>query len=387
MKNFFNNRIAFPVKELAESGKLSGMLLLSFTVISLLMTNVFIGESYIEFWQKKAGIDFFSKTLEHWVNDGLMAIFFLLVGLEIKREILKGELSEVKKALLPVFSAAGGVIFPALIFVFFNSGTEYIRGWAIPTATDIAFSLGVLTLLGKRVPFSLKIFLTALAIIDDLIAILIIAFIYTSSLNLIYLYLSVFVMSVLLLFNKYKIRYLSLYFILGIFLWFFILKSGVHATIAGVMLAFTIPLKYIEQLEVFLHKPVTYFILPVFALVNTAIPLDAEAVSSLTSTLGLGIILGLFAGKVTGITVFSYLADKLKIGKIPENISFSHMIGVGFVAGIGFTMSIFITNLSFTNSFILNESKLAVLIGSLISALTGILVFRSIKDSTHIKKN
>lgn len=387
MNKFISKRIVTPVKELAETGKLSGILLLALTVISILLTNVFIGESYAEFWQKKAGIDFFSKTLEHWVNDGLMAIFFFLVGLEIKREILKGELSDLKTAMLPVISAIGGVIFPALIFLLFNSGTEYSRGWAIPTATDIAFSLGILTLLGDKVPFSLKIFLTALAIIDDLIAILIIAFVYTSSLNVVYLYLALFVMAVLFLFNKYKVKKLYLFYILGIFLWFFILKSGIHATIAGVMLAFTIPLDYLEKIEHSLHKPVNYIILPIFALVNTAIPIDTEAVKDLASPLSLGIIIGLFAGKAIGITGFSLLADKLKIGKIPRNINLKQILGVGFVAGIGFTMSIFIANLSFTNSFIINESKLAVLLGSLISAVTGIMLFKSIKDESIPEKN
>lgn len=363
------------ILELSKSGKLSGMLLLFFTLVSIGITNTFGGESYINFFQEKFGFNFFSKTIEHWVNDGLMAVFFFLVGLEIKREIITGELSNVKSAMLPVFAAIGGVLFPALIFYSFNNGTEYIHGWAIPTATDIAFSLGVLALLGDKVPYSLKIFLTALAIIDDLIAILIIAFIYTSSLNLIYLYSGLLIFSVLFLLGRYKVKNMNIYYLLGIVLWFLILKSGVHATIAGVMLALTIPVKSIEKIEHSIHKPVNYFILPLFALVNTAIMIDSAAIKELSSSLSLGIILGLFIGKAAGITLFSYLADKLKIGRIPGDVNLIQILSVGFVAGIGFTMSIFITNLSFDNSLFINESKLAVLLGSLISAVTGVLLF------------
>lgn len=361
--------------ELSKSGKLSGMLLLFFTLVSIGITNTFGGESYINFFQEKFGFNFFSKTIEHWVNDGLMAVFFFLVGLEIKREIITGELSNVKSAMLPVFAAFGGVLFPALIFYAFNHGTEYIHGWAIPTATDIAFSLGILALLGDKVPYSLKIFLTALAIIDDLIAILIIAFIYTSSLNLIYLYTGLLIFSVLFLLGRYKVKNMNIYYLLGIVLWFLILKSGVHATIAGVMLALTIPVKSIEKIEHSIHKPVNYFILPLFALVNTAILIDSAAIKELSSSLSLGIILGLFIGKAAGITLFSILADKLKIGRIPGDVKLKQLLSVGFIAGIGFTMSIFITNLSFDNSLFINESKLAVLLGSLISAVTGALLF------------
>lgn len=382
MKNTFTNRIVIPVKELSESGKLSGILLLLCTVISILITNSPAGESYVNLWQSKAGFEFFSKSLEHWVNDGLMAIFFFLVGLEIKREVLKGELSDIKSSLLPVFAAVGGVAFPAAIFLVFNSGTEFSSGWAIPAATDIAFSLGILSLLGKRVPFSLKIFLTALAIIDDLIAIIIIALFYTTSLNMYFLYLALFIFSILLVLSRMKVKYLSIYFILGLFLWFFILKSGIHATIAGVMLAMTIPLNFVEKLEHVLHKPVSYLILPVFALVNTAIPVNYEVIKDLASPLSLGIICGLFIGKAMGITSFAYLTVRLKLSRIPENVSLTQVIAVGFVAGIGFTMSIFISNLSFTDSFVINESKLAVLLGSLLSAVTGLIIFKSYKKKT-----
>jgi len=376
-----------PVILLSETGKLSGILLFICTLISIIITNTPFGESYVRFFHKEIGAGFITKSIEHWVNDGLMVIFFFLVGLEIKRELLKGELSNIKTALLPVFSAVGGIIFPALIFLLFTSGTEYTRGWAIPAATDIAFSLGILSILGDKVPFSLKIFLTALAIIDDLMAIIIIALFYTAYLNVIYLYYGLFVFAILVILNKLKFRYLNVYFILGIFLWFFILKSGVHATIAGVMLAFTIPLNSIKKLEHILHKPVSYIILPIFALVNTAIPINMEIIQGLISPLSLGIIFGLFLGKAIGITGFSYLADKLKIGKIPDHIKLKQIIAIGFIAGIGFTMSIFISNLSFSNSLIINESKLAVLLGSLLSAVTGYIIFNNIKNNSNTNKN
>jgi NhaA family Na+:H+ antiporter len=379
MANILPDRIVIPIKELAESGKLSGMLLLFCTIVSIALTNSFLGKDYTYIWHKEINLGIISKSIEHWINDGLMAIFFFMVGLEIKREVVRGVLSNVKSAMLPVISAIGGVLFPALIFLFFNSGTKFESGWAIPTATDIAFSLGILSLLGSRVPFALKIFLTALAIIDDLMAIIIIALVYTSSIDVTFLFYAAAIISVLVLLNKSKFRNLSVYYILGILLWFFVMKSGVHATIAGVMLAFTIPIQSVERIERNLYKPVTYLILPLFALANTAIPFSMEIVKGLTTTLSMGIVLGLFLGKVTGITLFSMSAVKLKIGTVSGNITLRQILGVGFIAGIGFTMSIFISNLSFTQTLIINESKLAVLLGSFISAVTGILIFLSCK--------
>lgn len=381
MSQTIKRKFFIPVKELSESGKLSGMLLLLCTIISISLTNSFVGDYYSNLWHKEIDLGIISKSIEHWINDGLMAIFFFLVGLEIKREVVKGVLSNVKSAMLPVISAVGGVIFPALIFLFLNSGTEFKRGWAIPTATDIAFSLGVLSLLGSRVPFSLKIFLTALAIIDDLMAIIIIALVYTSSIEVTFLFYAAAIISVLVLLNKSKFSYLPVYYILGLLLWFFVMQSGVHATIAGVMLAFTIPIHSVEKIEKNLYKPVTFLILPLFALANTAIPLDMEIAKGLTSTLSIGIVLGLFLGKVTGITLFSITAVKLKIGSVSGNVSFRQILGIGFIAGIGFTMSIFISNLSFSDTLIVNESKLAVLLGSFISAVTGIIIFLTCKKS------
>lgn len=385
MANILPDRIVIPIKELADSGKLSGMLLLFCTIISITLTNSFFGSDYSNIWHKEINLGIISKSIEHWINDGLMAIFFFMVGLEIKREVVRGVLSNVKSAMLPVISAVGGVIFPALIFLFFNSGSKFESGWAIPTATDIAFSLGILSLLGSRVPFSLKIFLTALAIIDDLMAIIIIALVYTSSIDVTFLFYAAAIISVLVLLNKSKFRNLPVYYILGLLLWFFVMQSGVHATIAGVMLAFTIPIQSVERIERNLYKPVTYLILPLFALANTAIPFNMEIAKGLTSTLSIGIVAGLFLGKVTGITLFSMSAVKLKIGTLSGNVSLKQIIAVGFIAGIGFTMSIFISNLSFTQTLIINESKLAVLLGSFVSAVTGILIFLSCKKSKDEK--
>ena len=377
MKKLISDKIIQPVTELAESGKLSGILLLVCTVLSMLLSNMFYGEVYVNFWQNKIGFDFLSKTLEHWINDGLMAVFFLLVGLEIKRELVSGELSKIKNSILPVVAASGGLIVPSLIYIAFTAGTDYSGGWAIPSATDIAFSLGILTILGSRVPVSLKIILTALAIIDDLAAILIIALFYTASLDVTFLLYALIITAVLFALNKFKITNPVFYFIAGIMLWFCILKSGVHATIAGVILAFMIPFSGIEKLEHSLIKPVIYFILPLFALASTAIPLDLSSMDIFLTPFGLAIVLGLFIGKPAGITLFTYLASKFNIVSISKELKFKHILGLGFIAGIGFTMSIFITNLSFDDKDVVNKGKLAVLTGSLLSATAGILVLSS----------
>ncbi len=377
MKKIIQGKLINPLKELADDGKLSGILLVAATIISITLSNMSFGPSYALFWENKIGPAFFSKSISHWVNDGLMAVFFFLVGLEIKRELVKGELSEFKKALLPIFAAIGGVVMPALIFVFFNSGTQYINGWAIPTATDIAFSLGVLSLLGKNVPFSLKVFLTALAIIDDLCAIIIIAFFYTSNLAVNYLFYAAALFVLVMLFNVFKVKYLSLYFIAGLVLWFFVLKSGVHATIAGVLLAVSIPISSLEKIEHALHKPVNFIILPIFALVNTAITLSGESFSQLFSSLSLGIILGLLIGKPVGIVIFSWISVKLNLCRMPEYSGWIKMAGVGFTAGIGFTMSIFITNLSYSEIDLINISKLAIIAASILAGVTGVIIFKA----------
>lgn len=361
-----------PVKALSESGKLGGVLLILATVFSIAITNSSLGESYLHFWHQEIGNTFISMHLEHWVNDLLMAIFFFLVGLEIKRELVTGELSSPKKVLLPLLAAIGGMLFPALIFFAFNAGSENIHGWAIPTATDIAFSLGILSLLGKRVPLSLKVFLTALAIIDDLGGILIIALFYTNEIQINFLLLSFGIISILFLLNKFKVNHFFFYFIPILFLWYCIYKSGVHATIAGVLAAFFIPINKVEKYEHMLHQPVNYIILPIFALVNTTITLTADSIPHIFSNLGIGIILALFAGKSIGISAFVFISTKTKICTLPINIRMSHILGVSFLAGIGFTMSLFFTALSFDHPENANIARLAIIIGSTLSAICGL---------------
>lgn len=377
-KNFVN-----PIRELADKGRLGGVLLITCTAISIIIANSLLGSAYLSFWQRDFKIVFLEKTIEHWINDGLMVVFFLLVGLEIKRELLVGELSDIKKSMLPVLAAVGGMLLPAVIFAAFNYDHQSISGWAIPTATDIAFSLGILSFLGNRIPFALKVFLTALAIIDDLGAIIIIAVFYTSALAKDYLLYSVLITLILFLMNKFKVKLLSVYILLGLILWYCVLKSGIHATIAGVVLALTIPLNKLKELEHYLQAPVNYIIIPLFALANTAIIITNQSMPGLSSVLGLGIILGLLVGKPLGIYAISYVAVKQKICKLPEGVSFKHVLGAGMLAGIGFTMSIFISNLSFNDAGILNIAKLAVLAGSLLSALTGIFFLRRIKPAKN----
>lgn len=373
----FLKPIIHPIKEFSESGKLGGILLIFATIFSISITNSSYGESYLQFWHYKIGNSFISLSVEHWINDLLMAVFFFLVGLEIKRELVTGELSSPKKVMLPLFAAVGGMIFPALIFWGFNAGSENLRGWAIPTATDIAFSLGILSLLGNRVPLSLKVFLTALAIIDDLGGILIIAVFYTQEIHFNYLLLSLIVMGVLFLLNKFKIENFIFYFIPIIFLWFYIYKSGVHATIAGVVAALFIPINKVEKYEHVLHQPVNYIILPIFALANTTIVLSLQIFPDLISHLGIGIILALLLGKSLGISAVVFLSVKTKLCSLPQNILMSHIIGVGFLAGIGFTIALFFTALSYENNASANIARLAIIVGSLMSALCG-LIFLSL---------
>jgi len=364
-------RITDPIKDLAESGKLSGLLLILATVFSLTLSNSGRAASYLSIWHIEVGFDFLHETLLHWINDGLMAVFFFLIGLEIKRELQVGELAVKEKAILPVLAALGGMIFPALIFIIFNTGfKEHLNGWAIPTATDIAFSLGILSLLGKRAPFSLKIFLTALAIIDDLGAIVIIATFYTSVLHMMMLLFAFIFVLVLLLLNRFRVKYFIFYLIPALCLWYFILKSGIHPTIAGVVSAIFIPKEIAHKFELSLHRPVNYLILPLFALANTAIPLTFDH-SGLVSGLTFGIILGLLIGKPLGIILFSWIGVKTKISALPEGTNWKQMAGTGMLAGIGFTMSIFIAGLSFNQPAVLDISKLSILAGSTLSALCG----------------
>ncbi|TYZ06546.1 Na+/H+ antiporter NhaA [Hymenobacter lutimineralis] len=369
-------RIITPIRELSESGKLSGLLLLLATVVSLVLSNSPWGARYLHFWHTEVGAGPLVKSLAHWVDDGLMVVFFFLVGLEIKREVLYGELTDVRHALLPVLAAVGGVAVPAGIYLLCTAGTPAAHGWAIPTATDIAFSLGILSLLGDKVPPGLRVFLTALAIIDDLLAVLIIAVFYTDELHMGYLLAAGGILAALVVANRLRVKWLPLYFLLGLGLWFVVLQSGIHATIAGVVLALTIPTTAIEQIEHALQKPVSYLILPVFALANTAIVLSGEAVSGLLSPLGMGVGLGLLLGKPVGIFSATWLAVKAGVAELPANVTWLKLLGLAFTAGIGFTMAIFIANLSFSDPALIDVAKLAVIAGSVLAALLGILVLR-----------
>ena len=370
-------KIIAPIRELSESGKLSGLLLLLATLISLLVSNSPWREAYHHFWERPIGVSPLEKSVEHWINDGLMVVFFFQVGLEIKREVLYGELTDLRHAMLPVVAAAGGVVLPAGLYLLCAGGTPAGHGWAVPTATDIAFSLGILSLLGDRIPLSLRIFLTALAIIDDLLAVIIIAVVYTSQLHLPYLLGAAGIFAVLVGCNWLKVKALPVYFGLGLILWFCVLQSGIHATIAGVLLAMAIPTAAIEPLEATLHKPVSYFILPLFALANTAIVLSASSFANLASPLGLGVGLGLIVGKPLGIFGATWLMVRTGLSYLPEGITWLKLLGLGCTAGIGFTMAILIANLSFDNAEQVDLAKLAVIIASFASALIGIAVLRA----------
>lgn len=384
-------------KKFFSSSQTSGILLIFCVLISLLIANSSAGEAFQGFLDREVGTHLFHLTypVSIWINDGLMAVFFLLVGLEIKREMVEGELSSFKNASLPIFAAVGGMLVPAVIYTFFNSGTEYSSGWGIPMATDIAFSLAIISMLGKRIPNSIKIFLAALAIVDDLGAILVIAVFYTEQIHWTYLFLSLGVAALLFLLNFLKVTRLIFYIVPGLFLWYFLHHSGIHATIAGVLLAFSIPtnasnveVSPLEKLEHQLHIPVSFFIMPIFALTNTNIAFTSEMVAGVTSTLGLGIIFGLVLGKLIGINLFSFIAIKLKLSDLPQNSTWPQMAGVGLLAGIGFTMSIFIALLSFKDDIpIQDEAKFAILIASFLAAVLGFLILRisSKKDMEAIE--
>ena len=370
--------------EFFESEQVSGIILILCTITSIVIANSYFGKDYLDFWHTKIGFEIdgiaLKYSLEHWINDGLMAIFFLLIGLEIERELYVGELSDLKNATLPVFAAIGGMCTPALLHFLLNRGTETQAGVGIPMATDIAFALGVLALLGSRVTISLKIFLAALAIIDDLGAIVIIALFYVGDLSLLYLGLALGIYVGLLILNRLGVHRLPFYLIPGFVMWYIMLKSGIHATIAGVLLAFAIPFARGDEespsykLQHFLHKPVAFIIMPLFALANTGIALTGNWIEGLATSNSLGIFAGLFFGKPLGIALFSVLAVKLGLSQLPGDVSWRNIIGAGFLGGIGFTMSIFITLLAFGNPEIVQSSKISILVGSLVAGTVGFLI-------------
>ena len=375
-------RITKFFKEFFSNSQSSGILLVFCVLISLMIANSSASAGFQSFLDQSWG----PYSVSVWINDGLMAIFFLLVGLEIKRELLEGELSNFKNASLPILAAIGGMLVPAVIFTLFNHGTEYSKGWAIPMATDIAFSLAIISMLGKSVPSAVKVFLAALAIVDDLGAIVVIAIFYTDEIHWNYLLYSGIIVAILAVLNFLKVKKHIFYLIPGCVLWYFMHHSGIHATIAGVILAFCIPASKadneeaspLEKLEHFLHIPVSYAIMPIFALANTNITFKEGMVDGLFSNFGYGIVFGLILGKLIGINLFSFIAIKLKISSLPDKSRWVHMIGAGLLAGIGFTMSIFIALLSYKDNQDLQDSaKFAILTASVLAGFLGYLLLKS----------
>ena len=378
------NYLSSPFKWFFKLEAASGLVLLISAAIALIISNSNFSSLYFETLQSYLFIGInnigLKMSLHHWINDALMAVFFFFVTLEIKREFINGELSSPKQALLPIIAAIGGMLVPALIYIYINFGNgDTINGWAIPSATDIAFSLGVLSLLGSRVPISLKVFLTALAIIDDLGAIIIIAFFYAGDLSIKYLSLLLLTFIALLILNKSGVKKFLPYLILGLILWFFTYQSGVHATISGVLLATVIPHRkknkeysLLTKIEHNISSYVAFGIMPLFALANAGVSLDGINLESLLSPVPLGIVLGLFVGKQIGVFLFSIIAIKLKIAQMPNNANWMSFYGVGILAGIGFTMSLFIGNLAFVENIeYIDSVKIGVLTGSLLSTLVG----------------
>ncbi len=431
-----------PFKEFTRAEASSGILLIICTIIALIWANTGFSESYFHLWHTKisVGVDNFKLdySLHHWINDGLMAVFFFVVGLEIKREFLVGELSTARQAILPVAAALGGMVIPALIYIVFNAGGTGEHGWGIPMATDIAFVIGLMALLGSNVPVNLKIFITALAIADDIGAVLVIAFFYTAGLSITALAFATGIFIILFIANRLGVRNLLFYIIFGLALWLAFLLSGIHATVAGVLLAFVVPatsryntkdflvngkelldefdregeegpnvlaneerqnivqtlestcakvLTPLQRFEHSLNPWVSFFIMPVFALANAGVPLQEDFFESLVNEVSLGIIAGLFIGKQVGIFIFSWLAVKLNIASLPSKVNWKHIYGAGILAGIGFTMSLFITNLAFTSEDLTNIAKVGILTASLISGITGYLVLRFSGTKKVTKEN
>jgi NhaA family Na+:H+ antiporter len=380
------------LQEFIKKESSAGILLIFVTILALLLENSFMSDFYSSFLHTPVEIRFgdfqIAKPLLLWVNDGLMAVFFLVIGLEIKREVKQGHLSSLSQITLPGIAALGGMIVPALIFIAFNRGEDFsMNGWAIPTATDIAFALGILSLLGTRIPISLKIFLMALAIIDDLGAIVIIAFFYTSELSTTSITIAAIALMILFIMNRMHVAIKSAYMVVGIILWVSVLKSGVHATLAGVALAFMIPLSskdkegnsfsMAKEMEYDLHNWVVYMILPLFAFVNAGVDLKGISIEEMAGPVPLGIMLGLFIGKQVGVFGFSWLAIKMGLASLPKGSNWTLLYGVSVLTGIGFTMSLFIDTLAYNDTQIYHYAdKLAILLGSFLSAIVGYIILR-----------
>jgi Na+:H+ antiporter, NhaA family len=379
-----NTNLTKLFREFLESEQAAGVILILCTLTAIVIANSPFGYAFLDLWHSPIGFELgdidLKYSVEHWINDGLMAIFFFLIGLEIERELYVGELSDLKNASLPIFAALGGMAIPALLHFLLNWGTATQGGIGIPMATDIAFALGVLSLLGNKVPVALKIFLTALAIIDDLGAIIVIALFYVHDFSLLYLVLALGIFVGLLILNRLRVHRLLFYLIPGLVMWYFMLKSGIHATLAGVLLAFSIPFAHGDEgspsykVQHCLHKPVAFIIMPLFALANTGIVLSGNWLESLTTSNSLGILVGLFLGKPLGIVLFTLAAVKLRISQLPTDVAWRHIVGAGFLGGIGFTMSIFIALLAFSNPDIIQSAKMSILLSSLLAGATGFVM-------------
>ncbi|HJV18238.1 MAG TPA: Na+/H+ antiporter NhaA [Sediminibacterium sp.] len=396
--SFLRHRFLDPLKEFFNDSKAIGITLLSCTIISLLLSNLgFSAQWYKDIWAfgfdgtddhaVHAGNLILPNSILLVINDLLMTVFFFLAGMEIKREMAEGELSSIRQSLLPVVAAIGGMLAPAVIFGLLNKGTDFTNGWAVPMATDIAFTLGVASLLGKRIPVVLKVFLTALAIIDDLGAIIVIALFYGSQIQFFYLLLTLGIIFLLWQMLRYKIPFGWYHWVLAILLWYCMFNSGIHATVAGVAFAFLIPVNQLSRLELKLHHPVYFGIMPLFALANTAITFPANGLEALNSTYSWGIIAGLYIGKPFGICLACYLMVKKKWADLPAATNWHHIIGAGILAGIGFTMSIFISTLAFPSAGEQDIAKMAVLLASFLAMITGYGWFsKAVKNSEGLKE-
>lgn len=397
MRNKNHKKIFNPLLYFFKNESASGLILLTCAIIAIIIANSRFAEAYehilhtyITIGYKKFSL---SMSLLHWINDGLMAIFFFVVGMEIKRELVIGELKSIKRTILPISAAIGGMIVPAVIYAIFNFNTPTITGWGIPMATDIAFALGILSLVGKKAPKGIVVFLTALAIVDDLGAIIVIAIFYTNQISWTALAIGLIIFAALILANKLKVKYVSVFSIGGILLWICFYKSGIHATVAGVLLGMTLPLgKNVSQsktsmLSRFEHALTpwsSFVVMPIFAFANSGVTLDIKSASTLISTpVSLGIILGLFIGKQIGVFGISYILVKLKIAKLPSQVTKRHLYGASVLAGIGFTMSLFVSSLSFTDEAVLSTAKMSIMIASVLAAAFGTIIFKFIKPQNE----
>lgn len=397
MRNKYYKKVFNPLLYFFKNESASGLILLTCAIIAIIIANSRFAETYEHILHTYITIGYkefsLSMSVLHWINDGLMAIFFFVVGMEIKRELVIGELKSIKRTILPISAAIGGMIIPAIIYEIFNFNYQTTIGWGIPMATDIAFALGILSLVGKNAPKGIVIFLTALAIVDDLGAIIVIAIFYTNQISWIALIIGLIIFAALILANKLKVKYASIFIIGGILLWICFYKSGIHATVAGVLLGMALPLgknvsqSKISMLSRFEHALTpwsSFVVMPIFALANSGVTLDIKIASTLISTpVSLGIILGLFIGKQLGIFGVSYILVKLKLAKLPSQVTKRHLYGASVLAGIGFTMSLFVSSLSFANETVLSTAKMSIIIASVLAAAFGSIIFKFIRPQNE----